>query len=83
MAKAAGMDGAIAGFMKAAVWGTPDRILRELESRRSVTANSSWMSAFRFGGIPYDTAGLSLRLFAREVLPVLQCWKLEAVPGRR
>ena len=32
-------------------------------------------TAFRFGGIPYDTAETSLRLFAREVLPVLQGWK--------
>jgi hypothetical protein len=32
-------------------------------------------AAFRFGGIPYDTAEASLRLFAKEVLPVLKTWK--------
>jgi hypothetical protein len=79
IAKAAGMDGAIAGFMKAAVWGTPDRILRELETRRAVIGEFELDTAFRFGGIPYDTAEKSLRLFAREVLPVLQGWTAETI----
>jgi hypothetical protein len=78
IAKAAGMDGAIAGFMKAAVWGTPDRILRELEARRGVIGDFELDVAFRFGGIPYGTAEQSLKLFAKEVLPVLQSWKHEA-----
>jgi alkanesulfonate monooxygenase SsuD/methylene tetrahydromethanopterin reductase-like flavin-dependent oxidoreductase (luciferase family) len=75
IAREAGIDGAIAGFMKAAVWGTPDRILRELESRRAVIGEFELDTAFRFGGIPYAKAEASLRLFAREVLPVLQSWK--------
>ncbi len=79
IAKAAGMDGAIAGFMKAAVWGTPDRILRELEARRQVIGDFELDVAFRFGGIPYETAEQSLKLFAKEVLPVLQSWKQDAM----
>jgi alkanesulfonate monooxygenase SsuD/methylene tetrahydromethanopterin reductase-like flavin-dependent oxidoreductase (luciferase family) len=75
IAREAGIDGAIAGFMKAAVWGTPDRILRELESRRAVIGEFELDTAFRFGGIPYEKAEASLRLFAKEVLPVLQSWK--------
>ena len=75
IAKAAGMDGAIAGFMKAAVWGTPERILRELEARRDVIGDFELDTAFRFGGIPYETAEASLKLFAKEVLPVLKSWK--------
>jgi hypothetical protein len=61
--------------MKAAVWGTPDRILRELEARREVIGDFELNVAFRFGGIPYDKAEASLRLFAREVLPVLKSWR--------
>src|SRR6516164_6871243 len=53
IAKAAGMDGAIAGFMEAAVWGPPDRILRQLEARRAVIGDFELDTAFRFGGIPY------------------------------
>ena len=30
--------------------------------------------AFRFGGIPYDVAERSLKLFAEEVLPVVKSW---------
>ena len=31
-------------------------------------------TSFRFGAIPYDQAEKSMRLFAREVLPVLKSW---------
>ena len=75
IARKGGMDGAIDGFMKAAVWGTPDRILRQLEERRAVIGDFELDTAFRFGGIPYETAEASLRLFAKEVLPVLKTWQ--------
>jgi alkanesulfonate monooxygenase SsuD/methylene tetrahydromethanopterin reductase-like flavin-dependent oxidoreductase (luciferase family) len=74
IARKGGMDGAIDGFMKAAVWGPPDRVLRELETRRAVIGEFELDTAFRFGGIPYETAEASLRLFAKEVLPVLKTW---------
>ena len=32
-------------------------------------------SSFRFGGIPLAKAEASMRLFAKEVLPVLKTWK--------
>ena len=64
-----------AGAEKAAVWGTPERILCELESPREVIGEFELDTAFRFGGIPYDTAEASRKLFAKEVLPVLQSWK--------
>jgi alkanesulfonate monooxygenase SsuD/methylene tetrahydromethanopterin reductase-like flavin-dependent oxidoreductase (luciferase family) len=79
IARQAGMDGAIAGFMKAATWGPPDRILRELEARRSVIGEFELNVSFRFGGIPYEKAEASLRLFAKEVLPVLQSWQAAEV----
>ena len=36
--------------------------------------------SFSFGGIPVEEAEASLRLFAREVLPVLKTWKSERFP---
>src|ERR1700751_3906735 len=75
IARKGGLEGAVEGFMKAAVWGTPDRILRELEARGGVIGDFELNVAFRFGGIPYDKAEASLRLFAREVLPVLKSWR--------
>ena len=34
--------------------------------------------AFRFGGVPYEIAENGLKLFAKEVLPVLKTWGNES-----
>jgi hypothetical protein len=31
--------------------------------------------AFRFGGTPYEVSERGLKLFAKEVLPVVKSWK--------
>ena len=72
IARKGGLDGAVAGFMQAASWGTPDKILRGLEERRQVVGDFELNVAFRFGGIPYAVAERGLTLFAKEVLPVLK-----------
>lgn len=77
IARQGGLEGAVDGFMKAAVWGTPDRILKELEARRAAIGDYELNVAFRFGGIPYELAERGLRLFAKEVLPVLKTWQME------
>jgi alkanesulfonate monooxygenase SsuD/methylene tetrahydromethanopterin reductase-like flavin-dependent oxidoreductase (luciferase family) len=76
-ARKAGGDltGAVDNFMKAAVWGTPDRILRELEKRREIVGDFELNVSFRFGGTPMSVAEEGLKLFAKEVLPVLKSWK--------
>ena len=74
IARAAGHDGAVSGFMEAASWGTPDRILRGLEDRRELIGEFELNVAFRFGGTPFDVAERGLKLFAKEVLPVLKSW---------
>ena len=75
IARKGGLEGALDGFMQAAVWGTPDRVLRELEARRAVVGDFELNVSFRFGGIPYPKAEASMRLFAEEVLPVLKTWQ--------
>jgi alkanesulfonate monooxygenase SsuD/methylene tetrahydromethanopterin reductase-like flavin-dependent oxidoreductase (luciferase family) len=70
-----GESGFLAGFMKAAAWGTPEKVLRSLEYRRQLLGSFEFATTFRFGGIPYAKAEASLRLFAREVLPVLKTWQ--------
>ena len=52
--------------------------MRELEARRGVIGDFELNVSFRFGGIPYDKAEASLRLFAREVMPVLKSWQSPA-----
>ena len=68
--------------MQAASWGTPDRILRGLEERRRVIGDFELNVAFRFGGTPFDVAERGLRLFAKEVLPVLKSWGPAGRAGR-
>jgi alkanesulfonate monooxygenase SsuD/methylene tetrahydromethanopterin reductase-like flavin-dependent oxidoreductase (luciferase family) len=77
IARKGGLEGAVKGFMQAAIWGTPDRILRELEARRQVIGDFELNAAFRFGGVPYEIAERGLKLFAKEVLPVLKTWRTE------
>jgi hypothetical protein len=38
--------------------------------------------AFRFGGTPYEVSERGLKLFAKEVLPVVKSWK-PAKPRKR
>jgi len=78
IARKSGLEGAVAGFMQAASWGTPDKILRGLETRRQVVGDFEMNVAFRFGGTPYAVAERGLKLFAKEVLPVLKTWKSTA-----
>jgi alkanesulfonate monooxygenase SsuD/methylene tetrahydromethanopterin reductase-like flavin-dependent oxidoreductase (luciferase family) len=74
MAREIGMDGIVSAFMEAAVWGTPDRILQKLDERRGIVGNFELATSFRFGGTPFDLAESGLRLYAKEVLPVVQSW---------
>ena len=74
IARHSGMDGALSGFMKAASWGPPDKILRGLEERREILGDFELNIAFRFGGTPFDISARGLKLFADEVLPVLKSW---------
>jgi alkanesulfonate monooxygenase SsuD/methylene tetrahydromethanopterin reductase-like flavin-dependent oxidoreductase (luciferase family) len=80
IARKSGLEGAVAGFMQAASWGTPDKILRGLEARRKIIGDFELNIAFRFGGTPYVVAEQGLRLFAKEVLPVLKSQSSSRVP---
>ena len=74
LAREIGMDGIVSAFMEAAVWGTPDRILTKLEGRRAIVGDFELATSFRFGGTPFDVAESGLRLYAKEVLPVVRAW---------
>ena len=58
--------------IKPGSWGTPDKILRGPEERKEMLGDFEWNVSFRFGGILYDIAERSLKLFAEEVLPVVK-----------
>src|SRR5437868_380564 len=82
IARQGGLEGAVAGFMQAASWGTPDKILRGLEARRKVLGDFEMNVAFRFGGTPFEVSRRGLELFAKEVLPVVKSWgPVKAAPS--
>jgi alkanesulfonate monooxygenase SsuD/methylene tetrahydromethanopterin reductase-like flavin-dependent oxidoreductase (luciferase family) len=72
--RAMGESGFLKGFMRANAYGTPEQILRRLEDRRKALGTFEQSTSFRFGGISYEDAEKSMRLFAKEVLPVLKTW---------
>jgi alkanesulfonate monooxygenase SsuD/methylene tetrahydromethanopterin reductase-like flavin-dependent oxidoreductase (luciferase family) len=81
LARTAGRDGLVKALLEVAVRGTPDEVLRAYEARRELLGDFELNSSFRFGGIPFAKAEASMRLFAKEVLPVLKTWQ-QVTPAR-
>jgi alkanesulfonate monooxygenase SsuD/methylene tetrahydromethanopterin reductase-like flavin-dependent oxidoreductase (luciferase family) len=76
-----GADALTEFFLSLQVWGTPEQCIeRILDIRRRVGCDT-FVGAFSYGGMPYDEAERNLRLFAREVLPVLR--DLDEAPESR
>ena len=72
-----GSSGFLDGFLEATAHGTPAQVLDTYRARWELIGGFEAAPSFRFGGIPYDEAEASLRLFAAEVLPELRRWELE------
>jgi alkanesulfonate monooxygenase SsuD/methylene tetrahydromethanopterin reductase-like flavin-dependent oxidoreductase (luciferase family) len=49
-----------------------------MEDRRALVGDFELATSFRFGGTPYDFAERGLRLYAKEVLPVIKAWAHDA-----
>jgi hypothetical protein len=75
IARTTGRDGLVKALLEVAVRGTPEEVLRAYEARRALLGDFELNSSFRFGGIPLAKAEASMRLFAKEVLPVLKSWQ--------
>jgi alkanesulfonate monooxygenase SsuD/methylene tetrahydromethanopterin reductase-like flavin-dependent oxidoreductase (luciferase family) len=69
-----GETGFLDGFLRATANGSPRQILDRFRARWELIGPFELAPAFRFGGIPYDEAESSMRLFAEEVLPELKAW---------
>ena len=83
LARSAGRDGLVNALLQVAVRGTPEQVLRAYEARRELLGDFELNSSFRFGGIPLAKAEASMRLFAKEVMPVLKGWKPATQPAQR
>ncbi|HWM20009.1 MAG TPA: LLM class flavin-dependent oxidoreductase [Ilumatobacteraceae bacterium] len=69
-----GASGFLDGFLDATCYGTPQQIIDKYRARWDLIGPFEAAPAFRFGGIPFDEAEASMRLFATEVLPELRSW---------
>jgi hypothetical protein len=69
-----GTSGFLEGFLDATAHGTPEQVIEKYRARWELLGPFEAAPAFRFGGIPYDEAEASMRLFAEQVMPELKSW---------
>ncbi len=69
-----GKEAVIKGYVEQQVWGTPEQMLRKFEERFNFMGAYGVLCVFRFGGTPLDVAMNGMKLFAKEVMPVLRGW---------
>jgi hypothetical protein len=75
-----GTEGAAHDFADLMPWGTPDQVLERLAVLRDMVGMSALFPWFSYAGMPPEDAESSLRLFAGEVLPVVQSWDTDPLP---
>jgi alkanesulfonate monooxygenase SsuD/methylene tetrahydromethanopterin reductase-like flavin-dependent oxidoreductase (luciferase family) len=59
-------------FADTQVIGTPQRCIEVLRNVQNTLGASEFVGVFKYGGMPYDEAERSLRLFASEVMPAMK-----------
>jgi alkanesulfonate monooxygenase SsuD/methylene tetrahydromethanopterin reductase-like flavin-dependent oxidoreductase (luciferase family) len=75
-----GAEGAIADYVNLMPWGTPDQVLEKVANLRDLLGVAAFNPSFSYADMPVDVAEKSIRLFAKEVMPVLQSWNSEPIP---
>lgn len=71
MIREAGQEAAAEAYFQAQCWGTPEQILEKVHAKRAVIGDYHLNCGFSYGGLPYDKAEASMRLFADHVIPEL------------
>ena len=70
--QAGGVDEMTDFFLNLQVWGTPEQCFEKIIEIQQRTGAEAFTGVFSYGGMPYDLAEASLRLFASEVMPQLK-----------
>jgi alkanesulfonate monooxygenase SsuD/methylene tetrahydromethanopterin reductase-like flavin-dependent oxidoreductase (luciferase family) len=65
----AGAEGAAEAYLQAQTWGTPDQIIEKIKAKRAVIGDYEMTCIFSYGGMSYETAEASMRLWAEKVMP--------------
>lgn len=76
-----GKEAVIKAYVEQQIWGTPDQMLRKFEERFKFMGQHGILCVFRYGGCPLEVGMDSLKLFAKEVMPVLRSWSKTEVPA--
>ena len=77
-----GTDTVIDYFMNLQVWGTPEQCYEKILDIHARTGNSHYVGVFSYAAMPYEDAEVSMRLFAREVMPALKAHEPGASTAR-
>jgi alkanesulfonate monooxygenase SsuD/methylene tetrahydromethanopterin reductase-like flavin-dependent oxidoreductase (luciferase family) len=59
-------------FLASQAIGTPEQIIARVERLQKMTGVKEIMLVFNYGGMPHEESLASMKLFAKEVLPVLK-----------
>jgi len=70
--QAEGADGLTEFFMELQIYGTPQQCYDRVKHIYEQSHCCASINAFKFGGMPYEDARASMRLFAKEVMPELR-----------
>jgi alkanesulfonate monooxygenase SsuD/methylene tetrahydromethanopterin reductase-like flavin-dependent oxidoreductase (luciferase family) len=62
------------------VWGTPEQCIERLHRINDLMGVEELIAVMSYGAMPVETAEASMRLFAKEVLPVAHEIELAPVP---
>jgi hypothetical protein len=71
---AVGVETAAQTYCGIQTWGTPEQILEKLRWRRELIGDFEMALIGKYGGMPYEVAESSIRLFAERVLPEIHAW---------
>lgn len=67
--KSAGMEESQKNYVEAQNWGTPQQIIEKYRERLELIGPFFALVEFSYGGMPFEYAQNSLRLFAEKVIP--------------
>jgi alkanesulfonate monooxygenase SsuD/methylene tetrahydromethanopterin reductase-like flavin-dependent oxidoreductase (luciferase family) len=70
--KEAGLEKAQKAYVEAQNWGTPEQVIEKYHERRKLVGDFSAMVVLSYGGIPFEVAQNSCRLFGEKVLPEIK-----------
>jgi alkanesulfonate monooxygenase SsuD/methylene tetrahydromethanopterin reductase-like flavin-dependent oxidoreductase (luciferase family) len=68
------LEDVAAAYTDVQTWGTPAAIVEKLRRRRTLLGDFELSVIVGYGGMPFDEAERSLRLFASDVIPALRAW---------